>query len=111
MNEAAEKIATRLSELWLKSRPIILERTAKLHSVCETLSRNPSDTQARESGREAAHKLSGVLGVFGLPNGSEIASKIELSLKSDEPLTKEDLSQLSTQIEDLDRLIASKDSA
>lgn len=106
--DAAAKIATRLAELWRTSRPTILERMTVLHSAATALAQNPADGEARASGREAAHKLSGVLGVFGLPQGSELASSIEFQLKSDRALTTEDLSTLRGQIAELDAIIASR---
>ncbi len=106
--DAAAKIAARLTELWRTSRPTILERMDLLRSACDSLVQDPLNTDARTSGLEAAHKLSGVLGVFGLPQGSEIASSIEHQLKSDEPLKPEDLATLRDQIADLDAVIASR---
>ncbi len=106
--DAAAKIAERLTEVWRISRPTVLERMALLHSSCDRLTRNPEDTEARTQGRDAAHKLSGVLGVFGMPLGSEVASGIEFLLKSDRPLSAGDLRSLSTHIADLDAVIASK---
>jgi HPt (histidine-containing phosphotransfer) domain-containing protein len=106
--DAAARIAARLTELWRSSRPTIVERVAILHSACDSLTQNPLNTEARSSGLEAAHKLSGVLGVFGLPQGSEIASSIEFQLKSGELLTSDDLSTLRAWIDDLDAVIASR---
>jgi HPt (histidine-containing phosphotransfer) domain-containing protein len=109
MNEAAaEKIASRLAELWQTSRPTILERMVALHAASEALAANPFDQDARERGREAAHKLSGVLGIFGLPQGSEMASALEEQLKSPSPLVPDDLVSLRASIADLDAVIASK---
>ncbi|MFZ0630715.1 MAG: Hpt domain-containing protein [Acidobacteriaceae bacterium] len=109
MNEAAaEKIASRLAELWQTSRPTILERMAALHASRAALAANPSDQEARDCGREAAHKLSGVLGIFGLPQGSEIAAALEEQLKSTAPLLPDDLVSLQSRIADLDAVIASK---
>jgi HPt (histidine-containing phosphotransfer) domain-containing protein len=109
MNEdAATKIAARLTELWRTSRPTIMERMAILHSSCDSLTRNPLNTEARALGLETAHKLSGVLGVFGLPQGSEIASAIEFQLKSEEPLTPGDLTDLRDRIADLEAVIAAR---
>jgi len=106
--DAAAKIAARLSELWRTSRPTVLERLNLLRSACDSLAQNPADEEARATGREAAHKLSGVLGVFGLPQGSEIAASAEHRLMSPEPLTADDLSGLRERIADLDAVIASK---
>jgi HPt (histidine-containing phosphotransfer) domain-containing protein len=109
--DAAAKIAARLTELWHTSRPTILERMNLLRTACTALTENPADHEARTTGLEAAHKLSGVLGVFGLPQGSELASTIEFLLKSEEPLTTEDLLDLRDQIADLDKVIASRESS
>jgi HPt (histidine-containing phosphotransfer) domain-containing protein len=106
--DAAAKIAARLTELWIRSRPTVLERMTLLHTACDALSSNLADISARETGREAAHKLSGILGVFGLPRGSEIASSIEELLLPRETLTAEDLSVLRDRIAHLAALIASK---
>ena len=106
--DAAAKIAARLTELWRTSRPTIVERMDVLRSASDRLSRNPLNTDARTEGLEAAHKLSGVLGVFGLPQGSELASSIEFLLKSGEPLTSGDLSTLRERVADLEEIIASR---
>ena len=106
--DAAAKIAARLQELWRTSKPQILERMAVLHSSCEGLAENSANAGARSSGLEAAHKLSGVLGVFGLPQGSEIASSIEFLLKPGELLTADDLATLRMSVAELDAMIAAK---
>jgi HPt (histidine-containing phosphotransfer) domain-containing protein len=106
--DAAAKIAARLTELWRTSQPTVLERMNLLRSACDKLAENPADVEARATGREAAHKLSGVLGVFGLPQGSKIAASAEHLLKSAEPLTADDLAGLREHIVDLDAVIASK---
>jgi HPt (histidine-containing phosphotransfer) domain-containing protein len=108
MSDAAAQLASKLNELWRASRPLILERMAVLHATHAALAANLADTAARREGREAAHKLAGVLGTFGLPRGSELASAIESMLLGDPPLTANDLSTLRTQIAELDALIAAK---
>lgn len=105
---AAEKIAARLAELWQTSRPTILERMSALQAAGQALEAHPLDQEARERGREAAHKLSGVLGIFGLPQGSELASALEETLKSPEPLNPSDLATLKARIAELDAVIAAK---
>lgn len=108
MTDAAEKIAARLAVLWQTSRPLILERIAALRAACDGLANNPSDIEARTRGREAAHKLSGILGTFGLPQGSEIASSIEYMLKSPDSLGQDNLLFFRNQIAELDAVVASK---
>jgi chemotaxis protein histidine kinase CheA len=106
--DAAAKIAARLRELWRTSKPTVLERMTALHTACSSLVQNPGDAEARLAGLEAAHKLAGVLGIFGMPQGSEIASAIEALLKAGETLSPGDLAILRGQIADLDAVIAAK---
>ncbi|HEX4039958.1 MAG TPA: Hpt domain-containing protein [Acidobacteriaceae bacterium] len=115
MSDPAAAISARLAELWRTSRPTILERTTILHATLDCLVRNPADAAARAGGREAAHKLTGILGVFGLPEGSRIASEIEgiLIVLNDEgedqdPLSPAALGALRGYLADLDAVIASK---
>ena len=108
MTDAAAQLAAKLNELWRASRPLILERMAVLHGTQTALAANLADTAARREGREAAHKLAGVLGTFGLPRGSELASALEKILMADTPLTAADLTTLTTHIAELESVIASK---
>lgn len=108
MSDPVSIVAARLAELWRSSRPTVLERVAILHDAREALATDPANSDARARGREAAHKLSGILGVFGLPRGSEIASGIEALLRTEAPLSPDQLSSLSSQVADLDAVIASK---
>lgn len=114
MSDAASVLAGRLADLWRSSRPVILERMAVLHSTLDRLGRNAADAEARAEGREAAHKLSGILGVFGLPDGSQIASEIEgiLIVPTEEgrdSLSPAALGALRGYLADLDAVIASKE--
>lgn len=108
MSDPGAALASKLSELWKVSRPAILERMSTLRAAHASLAANIADAQARREGREVAHKLAGVLGTFGLAQGSIIASSIEGSLMADTPLTPADISVLATQIAELDAVIASK---
>ena len=108
MSDPAAIVAARLAELWQKSLPTTLERLAALHAACDALGRNPADSEARSAGREAAHKLSGSLGVFGLPRGTELAAKLEEILKSTDPLGQQATITLRTLIDDLEAVIAAR---
>jgi HPt (histidine-containing phosphotransfer) domain-containing protein len=101
-------IAARLAELWQKSLPITQERVAVLRAASEALSRDPGDAEARSAGREAAHKLSGSLGIFGLPRGTELAAQLEEILKSAEPLTPQAARCVGGLVDELTGVVASK---
>lgn len=108
MTDAAARVAERLAEIWRSSRGIVLERMEVLRAAHASLCLNREDAVARANGREAAHKLSGVLGVFGLPEGSEIAATMEELLKSSNPIAPAEIETLGAQIARLDAVIASK---
>lgn len=108
MADPAATLATKLAALWRASRPIILERIDVLRITHQILAANPDDTDARIRAREAAHKLSGVLGTFGLPEGSERAAALEHLLQSDQPLAPADIATIAEQIHVLEAIIASK---
>lgn len=108
MSDPAAIVAARLAELWRKSLPTMQDRMAALRSSSDQLRQDPHDQQARAAGREAAHKLSGVLAIFGLPRGTELAAEIEALLRDQPVLAPEDLTRLSAQVRELDSVIASK---
>ncbi|HTX41879.1 MAG TPA: Hpt domain-containing protein [Acidobacteriaceae bacterium] len=108
MSDPGSIVAARLADLWRTSRPTVLERVAILRDAHQSLAADPADSEARTRGREAAHKLSGVLGVFGLPRGSELAAEIEALLKTEGALSPDQLSSLSLLAAELDAVIASK---
>lgn len=108
MSDAAAKLAARLAEVWRSSRPSILERVATLRATWVSLRENPENVEARARGREAAHKLAGVLGVFGLAQGSDLASAMEERLETEELFGAEDLATMGGQIRELEALIASR---
>lgn len=105
---AQSLLAAKLSELWLASRSTILQRLADLRSAHEDLIADPDNEDARHRGRDVAHKLAGVLGTFGLPQGSKIASAIETTLTDAVPLTPADVATLGAHISELDAVVASK---
>jgi HPt (histidine-containing phosphotransfer) domain-containing protein len=106
--DVAAVIAARLAQVWRASRPTILERIAALQSAHAALVANAHDTQARSDAREAAHKLSGVLGVFGMPEGSEIAHNLEERLRTSDPIGATDLIAIAGEIETLASMVAAK---
>lgn len=108
MTDAAAQVAARLAEIWRKSRPTVVERLEVLQAVHQRLRENAVDTAAREKGQEAAHKLAGILGVFGLAQGGEIASEMEGMLQSADPLTRDDLRRFGERLAALEAEVATK---
>jgi HPt (histidine-containing phosphotransfer) domain-containing protein len=106
--ELKGKLHDLLTTLWSRSRQTIGERLDVLHATYRTLRLNPNDTTARRAGADAAHKLAGILGTFGLPTGTEVARRIEVLLESAAPLRTFDVESLQHLIGQLQQMIEEK---
>lgn len=75
MSTAQDKTAALIAALWQKNRPVIEERIALLASS------DPATQDGHTAMLEAAHKLAGALGMYGYPEASATASRIEDALR------------------------------
>ena len=76
------KIDKVISDLWKKNLPTIRERLDLLDRTADTAATGTLPEAARSEALNIAHKLSGSLGMFGYPQGTEIARRMEFILKS-----------------------------
>ena len=107
-DEMARQLHELLSTLWSRSRESIAERLDVLRGTLRALRANPADTAARKAGGDAAHKLAGILGTFGLPHGTELARRSEVMLESPGPIRQYDLETLQQSIDQLHQMIEAK---
>ncbi len=106
--EVTGKLHDLLATLWARSRQTISERVEVLRATHRSLRTNPADKKARRAGADAAHKLAGILGTFGLPDGTNLARRVELLLESSAPLRPFDLEGLQQTIDQLQQMIEAK---
>jgi HPt (histidine-containing phosphotransfer) domain-containing protein len=106
--EVTGKLHELLTNLWTRSQQTIGERLDVLRASHRTLRVNPADPGARRAGADAAHKLAGILGTFGLPAGTEIARRIEVLLDSSAALRMFELDTLQHSITQLQQMIDEK---
>lgn len=97
--ETPAEIAVRT--VWEKRKPQTEERIRVLEEVTAALVEGRLEPDLLDAGIEAAHKLSGSLGSFGYPRGSELAFQIEAVLISDDDLTATDALKLAEWVEGL----------
>jgi HPt (histidine-containing phosphotransfer) domain-containing protein len=82
-----------LARMWTKFLPEIENRLALLESAAHSLDAGLLADEDREAAYQAAHKLAGVLGTFGLHRGTELARQVEVGLAETIPAaTAADLS-------------------
>jgi HPt (histidine-containing phosphotransfer) domain-containing protein len=72
-----------MTELWLKSRPGVLERVRVLECAVLALRLGQLTEPARADAERAAHKLAGIAGTFGYWNATELAREAEAALSVD----------------------------
>lgn len=70
-------IAAAMNRLWLQFLPQIEERVAVLQAAALALAEGTLTAEHRGQAISAAHKLAGVLGTFGLAEGTILAREAE----------------------------------
>ena len=78
-----------------------MERLSVIEEARTAASSTALDDEVRGKAESAAHKLAGVLGSIGLPEGSKIASEIEALLQPGDTLTPGQVLVLSELVADL----------
>jgi HPt (histidine-containing phosphotransfer) domain-containing protein len=81
-----------LGRLWTKFLPEIESRMGILESAARALESGSLSSGEREAAHQAAHKLAGVLGTFGLHRGTELARQAELGFSNEKPASAAELS-------------------
>ena len=82
---AAERLARQMQLLWKEHRAEFVERVERIEAARASLESGAALSFAeRAEAASSAHKLAGVLGVFGLKEGTEAARNIETLLSEDE---------------------------
>jgi len=104
----AQELEALLQTLWKSSYPTLLERLKTLRDAQSKLVTGSLDNETRKDSEAAAHKLAGVLGTFGLPEGSRLASKIEALLAQEAELSAEHGRELGEWLDELEAVVASK---
>jgi len=104
----AKEMEDLLHTLWKSNYGTLLERLKILRAAQEKLAVDSLDDQTRKDAEDAAHKLAGILGTFGLPHGSALASRIEAWLASETAPGAECAPQFVSWLDELEAIIASR---
>jgi len=79
MGDGAESpLAEAMNRLWAKHLPQMEERVATLQNAAERLASGTLTQNDQEHASADAHRLAGVLGTFGLTEGTELAREAEV---------------------------------
>ena len=112
MGDAAiSPLAEAMNRLWVKHLPQMEERVATLQAAAERLASGALTEDEQQRAGAEAHNLAGVLGTFGLKEGTELAREAEgmyLNALGENPA---EASRLSLIAEQLRALVASRSQA
>ena len=78
----ADDLQAAIAALWLDARARTIGRIETLEEAIAALGDGALEPDLAEHARHEAHKLTGALGTFGMPEGSEHARTVELSLEN-----------------------------
>ena len=84
MESAANPLSDALNQLWVKFLPQMEERLAALDAANRAIASETLSEEDRLAAAAAAHKLAGVLGTFGLADGTALAREAEQTLTQDD---------------------------
>lgn len=70
-----------MAEVWERNLPAVRERVEAIERAARAARKGKADATLASEAREAAHKLAGSLGSFGLDRGSELARRLERRLE------------------------------
>jgi HPt (histidine-containing phosphotransfer) domain-containing protein len=77
LNPEPPGLAEALNRLWQQFLPQMFDRVAFLEAAVTPLGEGTLTEAQREEANAAAHKLAGILGSFGLPEGTVLAREAE----------------------------------
>ena len=82
-NGTPPELAEAMKRLWVKYLPELEARVATLETAATALAAGTLTGNLQEQATLEAHKLAGVLGTFGLHEGTELAREAENCYKGD----------------------------
>ncbi|HUA99773.1 MAG TPA: Hpt domain-containing protein [Terracidiphilus sp.] len=82
---SAPEFSHALDLLWDRFKPEIAQRVALLESAASAAAAHALTQAQQQTAHSAAHKLAGVLGTFGLAQGTALAREIENLCAQDAP--------------------------
>ncbi len=104
----ASRLHELLATMWTQNQSTIADRLDVLRKAHRRLERRGDDLPTRKKGADAAHKLAGILGTFGLPRGTDLARQAEDLLEGGSALTLEQLTDLKRWVMELQSMIEQK---
>jgi HPt (histidine-containing phosphotransfer) domain-containing protein len=98
-----QSMSEALDQMWSRFLSEIGKRLSVLDAAVAALGEGRRSPEIQEAAHQAAHKLAGILGTFGLPDGTELARQAEHLLEKDVPADA--VADLAAWVAELRRLV------
>ena len=98
-----------LAGIWERSKTTVVQRVEILREARTAGGKGKLDEPARLRAVDAAHKLAGVLGTFGLPRGTELAREAEETFGKIKTLSRAEFERLGIILDELEYLVRTAD--
>ncbi|HHP7231322.1 MAG TPA: response regulator [Xenococcaceae cyanobacterium] len=105
-NAVEQEFNQKMAQMWLQYQDKMSERMKVLQTAVAKLQNQELSSDLQHQAQRAAHKLAGVLGMFGRATGTAIAQAIETLLEANTGLNSQQQAQFSSLVRDLDSLLA-----
>jgi HPt (histidine-containing phosphotransfer) domain-containing protein len=79
----AAQLKAALDQVWQKSLPLLRDRVSTLEQALTAIQANQLSPELRANAALEAHRLAGLLGTFGYPEGTDAARMFEIVFDSD----------------------------
>lgn len=104
-DDPQQKLHAMLAGIWERSKQTVAERIETIREAQTLAAKNRLDKQARQRAIEAAHKLAGVLGTFGMPRGTDLAREAQETFERDGALSRATIERLDGLLKELDAMV------
>jgi HPt (histidine-containing phosphotransfer) domain-containing protein len=74
-----DQLQAAMAAVWEKSLPLLRQRVDVLETAVATLEAGTLNKELRDQATHEAHRLAGLLGTFGYPEGTDAARVLELA--------------------------------
>jgi Hpt domain len=81
--ESESSLDDALAAIWQRAQPKLLARLDVIDTAVAAMGRGDLDPELAESARSEAHKTAGLIGTFGLHDGTDLARTLEHGLEPD----------------------------
>lgn len=98
-----------LAKIWERSQKNVVEQVEVLEQARVLAVDSKLDEAGRLRAVEAAHKLAGVLGTFGLPRGTELARVAEQAFGKPKGMSHRELERVGAALDELSSLVKTPD--